>query len=111
MDIDQELKSLREKIALALSLAGKSGATAEVGAYQDQGLSVSIRKGEVDTVEFTRNHGFAITVYRGHSKGSASTSDFSEQAMQAQCAASGDCHRGSGSGFVPPLGADAAAGD
>ena len=70
MDIDQELKSLRDKIKTALLLAEKSGATAEVGAYQDQGLNVSVRNGEVDTVEFTRNHGFAITVYRGKSKGS-----------------------------------------
>ncbi|MGB3622854.1 metalloprotease PmbA [Ketobacter sp. MCCC 1A13808] len=82
MDIDQELKSLRDKIKTALLLAEKSGATAEVGAYQDQGLNVSVRNGEVDTVEFTRNHGFAITVYRGKSKGSASTSDFSDQAVR-----------------------------
>jgi len=82
MDIQAELHTLQDKIQLALKLAEQSQATAEVGAYQDQGLSVSVRQGEVDKVEFTRNHGFGITVYRGNSKGSASTSDFSDAAIE-----------------------------
>lgn len=82
MDIEAELRTLQDKIQLALKLAGQHQASAEVGAYQDQGLSVSVRNGDVDKVEFTRNHGFGITVYRGNSKGSSSTSDFSDAAIE-----------------------------
>lgn len=82
MDIERELRTLQDRIRLALNIADKHQATAEVGAYQDQGLSVSVRNGDVDKVEFTRNHGFGITVYRGKCKGSASTSDLSDAAIE-----------------------------
>ncbi|WP_290581989.1 metalloprotease PmbA [Ketobacter sp.] len=82
MDIERELDTLQDRIRLALHIAEQHQATAEVGAYQDQGLSVSVRNGDVDKVEFTRNHGFGITVYRGQCKGSASTSDFSDAAIE-----------------------------
>ncbi len=81
MSITPEQQSLQDKIAQALELAKKAGATAEVGVYQDQGLLASVRQGAVDKVEFTRNHGFAVTVYRGQRKGHASTSDFSADAI------------------------------
>ena len=70
MDIERELQTLEDRIRLALKLAQQHQATAEVGAVQDQGLSVSVRNGDVDKVEFTRNHGFGITVYKGQRKGS-----------------------------------------
>lgn len=93
MDIRQDLESTRDNIELALKLARQGGATAEVAVYQDEGLGVSVRKGELDTVEFTRNHGFGITVYRNKSKGSASTSDFSEQAIRQAVKAALDIAR------------------
>ena len=68
-----ELKALVEAI---LAEAGKRGASAaEVSASQDAGLSVRVRRGELETVEFNQDRGFGITVYAGKSKGSASTSD------------------------------------
>ena len=68
-----ELKTLVESI---LGEARKQGAgAAEVSASQDAGLSVTVRKGELETVEFNQDRGFGITVYLGNSKGSASTSD------------------------------------
>jgi len=82
MDIERELQTLEDRIRLALKLAQQHQATAEVGAVQDQGLSVSVRNGDVDKVEFTRNHGFGITVYKGQRKGSASTSDLSDAAIE-----------------------------
>jgi len=36
---------------------------------------VSVRLGEVDTLEYQRDRGLGVTVYFGHSKGSASTAD------------------------------------
>ena len=93
MDIERELSTLQDRIRLALDIAGQHQATAEVGAYQDQGLSVSVRNGDVDKVEFTRNHGFGITVYRGKCKGSASTSDFSDAAIERAVKAALDVAR------------------
>lgn len=82
MDIDAELELVQSKIHMALDQIAKAGATGEVAAYEDQGLSVNVRKGEVDQVEFTRSHGFGVTVYRKGCKGSASTSDFSDAAVK-----------------------------
>lgn len=74
--------SLQDKIALALDLVKKAGATAEVGVYQDQSMVASVRHGEVDTFELTRNHGFSVTVYLGQRKGHASSTDFSDDAIR-----------------------------
>ena len=75
-----ELESLA---ALALSEAKKQGATAaEVGVSVDTGLSVTARLGEVETLEYQRDRGMGITVYRGTRKGSASTADLGAQAIR-----------------------------
>ena len=47
MDIQTELEQVKTKIAFALEKIAQAGATGEVAAYQDQGLSVSVRKQEV----------------------------------------------------------------
>ncbi|SDN20640.1 metalloprotease PmbA [Vreelandella arcis] len=68
----------------ALAMAKRLGAdAAEVGASVDQGIGVSVRQGEVETVELSRDQGIAITVYIGQRKGSASSSDASEASLQA----------------------------
>ena len=51
MDIQTELEQVKTKIAFALEKIAQAGATGEVAAYKDQGLSVSVRKQEVDQVE------------------------------------------------------------
>lgn len=74
---------LQELIQLALDDAKRQGASAsEVGVSVDQGLSVTVRKGEVETVEHNRDKGLGITVYFGQCKGSASTTDFSPHAIR-----------------------------
>ncbi|HUG98424.1 MAG TPA: metalloprotease PmbA [Gammaproteobacteria bacterium] len=66
----------------ALERAASAGATAaEVGASLATGLSVNVRKGEVETLEQQRDRGFSVTVYFGQRKGSASTSDLSAAAI------------------------------
>jgi len=66
----------------ALARAAKAGASAaEVGASLGTGLSVTVRKGEVETLEHQRDRGFSVTVYFGQCKGSASTSDLSAGAL------------------------------
>lgn len=82
MSMTHSRAALRNKIALALELAKKGGATAEVGVYQDQGMVAAVRHGEVDTFELTRNHGFSVTVYHGQHKGHASSTDFSDDAIR-----------------------------
>lgn len=78
----QELLILRAESALAM--AKRMGAdAAEVGASVDQGIGVSVRQGEVETVELSRDQGIAITVYVGQRKGSASSTDASEASLQA----------------------------
>lgn len=73
-----------EKIAdQVLSHARKSGATAaEMDASEGFGQSVSVRKGEVENIEYNRDKGVDVTVYIGQQRGHASTSDFSEKALR-----------------------------
>lgn len=76
LDLQVEEVNLKKQVEAILSEARRQGADAcEVGVSLDTGLSTSVRMGEVETVEFNRDQGFGITVYLGHKKGSASTSD------------------------------------
>ncbi|MFO7705420.1 MAG: metalloprotease PmbA [Halopseudomonas sp.] len=75
---------LEQRVAFILDESRRQGATAcEVGVSQNTGLSVGVRQGEVETVEFNRDQGFAITLYAGQRKGSASTSDTSDAAIRS----------------------------
>ncbi len=74
---------LQSLVSLALDEAKRAGATeAEVGLSVDTGLSVTARLGEVETLEYQRDRGMGVTVYRGKRKGAASTSDLSEKAIR-----------------------------
>lgn len=67
-----------------LSLAEKHGASAaEASLTTELGFSVTSRLGEVETVEYHQDKGIGITVYIDHQTGSASTSDLSQQALEA----------------------------
>jgi PmbA protein len=68
---------LEELVAAALAEAKRQGASAcEAGASVDIGLSVNVRRGEVDTLQHHRDRSLGVTVYFGHRKGSASSADF-----------------------------------
>src|SRR4051794_24321312 len=74
---------LDERVALALAEAKRLGASeAEVAVSVDAGLSVTARLGEVETLEYQRDRGMGVTVYRGKRKGSASTGDLSAKAIR-----------------------------
>src|SRR5688572_22662418 len=63
---------LEALVAQALDDARVSGASqAEVAVSFGAGLSVTVRLGEVETLEYQRDRGMAITVYVDHRKGSA----------------------------------------
>jgi len=71
----------------ALDEAHGLGATsAEVAVSSSTGLGVNVRMGEVETIEHTRDKALGVTVYVGHKKGSASTTDFSSTAIK-ECVA------------------------
>ena len=77
---DQRLRELAlDAITHARSL-GASDASCEVS--ESIGLSVSVRKKKVETIERTRDKGLGITVYIGKRRGNASTSDFARPALQ-----------------------------
>jgi len=74
---------LEQLVSDLLAEAKQQGATAaEAGVSSDAGLSLTVRMGDVETIEHTRDNGLGITVYFGQSKGSASTSDLSPEAMR-----------------------------
>ena len=67
----------------ALTEARAQGVSAaEAGAHLSQGLSVTVRLGEVETLEHTRDKGLSVTVYFGTRNGSASTTDLSPAAVR-----------------------------
>jgi PmbA protein len=74
---------LRELAQAALGHAralGASDASCEVS--ESTGLSVTVRRRKVETIEHTRDKGLGVTVYLGQRRGNASTSDFSAAAVR-----------------------------
>jgi PmbA protein len=75
-DKQSHVARLENSVAAALDQARNLGATqAEASASYSTGLSASVRMSEVETLEYQRDQGLGITVYFGHRKGSASTTD------------------------------------
>ena len=81
--VDKALKEARK--------LGASDAGAEVS--EGCGLSVSVRNGELENVERNRDKSLGVTVYLGHRRGNASTSDFSDQAIAQTVRAAFDIAR------------------
>lgn len=76
-------ETLRGLAARVLELARAGGATAaETEVSEGFGQNVSVRKGEVETLEHNKDKGVSLTVYIGQRRGHASTSDFSEDALR-----------------------------
>jgi PmbA protein len=74
---------LQTLVELAIAEAKRLGASeSEAAVSVDTGLSVTARLGEVETLEYQRDRGMGITVYRGKRKGSASTADLSAKAIR-----------------------------
>lgn len=80
--VAQQRVELEAAVAKALEMAAEKSDGAEVAITKTTGLSVSTRMCEVENVEFNSDGALGITVYRGQRKGSASTSDLSEKAIQ-----------------------------
>ncbi|HEV8520342.1 MAG TPA: metalloprotease PmbA [Burkholderiales bacterium] len=79
---------LRQIAADVLKYAREQGASdCEVEVSEGFGQTVTVRRGEVETIEYNRDKGIGVTVYIGKRRGHASTSDFSPQAMRATAGA------------------------
>ncbi len=91
----QYARSRFEALAdLALAHAQQLGAAdAGVEVSEGSGLSVSVRKGELENVERNRDKSLGITVYLGQRRGNASTSDFSPDAIRQTVRAAYDIAR------------------
>ena len=69
---------------MILDTARGGGATAaEADVSQAIGLSVTVRKGEVETIAYNRDKGIAVTVFIGQRRGNASTADFADESIRA----------------------------
>ncbi len=75
---------LQEIAREVLDYARHRGATAcETDVSEGFGFSVTVRRGEVETIEYNRDKGVGVTIYLGHRRGHASSSDFSRAALRA----------------------------
>ena len=87
-------EQFQQYIEDALAYARQIGASdAGVEVSEGVGLSVSVRKGEVENVERNRDKSLGVTVYIGQRRGNASTSDFSRAALEQTVRAAHDIAR------------------
>ena len=78
-----DLDALKAIAADALAHAAQKGATAcEAEASDGYGRTVTVRKGEIETIEYNRDKSLSVTVYSGKRKGYASTADFGARAIR-----------------------------
>jgi PmbA protein len=77
------ISELKDTVAAALEQARAGGLShAEADASLQRGLTVTVRLGEVETIEYHRDRGLSVTVYVGKAKGSASTADLRPSAVR-----------------------------
>ncbi len=79
-----QLKQIASDMLRFAREKGASDAVVEIS--EGQGLSVTVRKGAVETIEQNKDKGIGVTVFLGKGRairrGNASTSDFSTQALK-----------------------------
>ncbi|MSP28212.1 MAG: metalloprotease PmbA [Methylococcales bacterium] len=77
------MKKLKDSVQEILDEAKRQGASAaEAGLSLQDGLSVTARLGEVETIEHDCSQNLGVTVYFGQCKGSASSTDLSPESIK-----------------------------
>lgn len=71
---DDQLKQIAEDVLKYAREKGASGAA--VGISEGSGLSISVHRGEIETIEKNQDKGIGVTVFVGKKRGNATTSDF-----------------------------------
>ncbi|MCC7485795.1 MAG: metalloprotease PmbA [Burkholderiales bacterium] len=76
-------EKLRQIAADVLAHAARRGASAaETEVSEAFGQTVTVRRGEVETIEHNRDKGIGVTVYMGRQRGHAGTTDFTPRAIR-----------------------------
>ena len=76
-----QLKQLARDVLAYARAQGGTDAAVEIS--EGSGLSVSVRKSKIETIEQNRDKGIGVTVFVGKKRGNASTSDFSAASLKA----------------------------
>ena len=76
-----QLKAMAADVLRVARELGATDAATEIS--EGSGLSVTVRKGQVETIEQNRDKVVGVTVMIGQRRGNASTSDFSPAALRA----------------------------
>ena len=80
--MSQDQTELQQLAHIALDKARQSGAdAAEVGCSRSSGLEATVRQGETDNLQFSRDNAISISVYFGKRKGSASCGDSTAESI------------------------------
>ncbi len=76
-------QALSDHAIKVLEMARSAGATsAEVEISEGSGQGVTVRHGEIETIEHNRDKSVSVTAYVGQRRGHAATSDFSAAALR-----------------------------
>lgn len=77
----KNIKNIMQKV---LEMAHKEGATsAQTYCNHDVGFSVDVSGGQTETVQFHEDSSISITVFDGYKKGSASSTDLCDKALES----------------------------
>ncbi|HSW22394.1 MAG TPA: DNA gyrase modulator, partial [Burkholderiaceae bacterium] len=87
----EQFQTLVEDVLRHAQGLGASEAAVEVS--EGCGLSVSVRKGELENVERNRDKSLGVTLFVGQRRGNASSSDYSRQAVEQTVRAAYDIAR------------------
>ena len=80
--MSQDQTELQQLAHIALDKARQSGAdAAEVGCSRSSGLEATVRQGETDNLQFSRDNAISISVYFGKRKGNASCGDSTAESI------------------------------
>ena len=89
-----EQAQLEDMLQQVIEQARKAGADGvDAGVSVDAGLSVTVRLGETETLEYNRDRSLGLTVYFDQRKGAASTADFGPASLSATVRAACDIAR------------------
>jgi len=75
-----QLKQIARDVLDYAAKRGASAAESEVS--EGTGQTVTVRQGEVETIEYNRDKGIGVTTYIGKQRGHASSTDFAPQALR-----------------------------
>ncbi len=87
-DVTPTVAQALDVLDAALGHAGALGVSAaEASLSAGGGLSLTVRNGELESIEHHQDKGLSLTVYRGQRKGTATTTDFSDASLRETAAA------------------------